>query len=271
MNSDALLADWALWMRAGHLSERTIADRIITTSAVLATGIDATSCGWHPLAEFLARPDLSHATRHTYRAQLRSFFGWLQAVGLRADDPTAILPRIRTPKHRPRPITTEQLTATLAACARPRTRTMILLAAYQGLRIHEIAKFRGEDIQVDELRVVGKGETDILLPLHELIAAEARTYPREGWWFPSPDDPNRPVTSRNVGKVIATTMRRAGIDGETAHMARHWYGTQVLRSAGGNVRVAQELLRHAMLATTAIYTEVLAAEQRAAIDQLPRA
>lgn len=147
---------------------------------------------------------------------------------------------------------------------------MILLGAYQGLRIHEVAKFKGEDIEVDRLRVVGKGGTDVKLPLHALLAAEAVDYPARGFWFPS-YDLDGPVTASNVGKVVAAAMRRAGIDGATAHQLRHWYGTQVLRSAGGNVRVAQELLRHAMVATTQVYCEISLDEQRAAIDGLPAA
>ena len=61
---------------------------------------------------------------------------------------------------------------------------------------------------------------------------------------------------------------RAGVPG-SAHSLRHFYGTQTLRSSGGNLRVTQELMRHASPATTAIYTKVDDEQMRAAVDALP--
>jgi integrase/recombinase XerD len=62
-------------------------------------------------------------------------------------------------------------------------------------------------------------------------------------------------------------MRRAGVGG-TPHQLRHSFGTNALRVAG-DVRVAQELLRHASLATTQLYTAVDDTARRAAIHALP--
>lgn len=65
-------------------------------------------------------------------------------------------------------------------------------------------------------------------------------------------------------------MRRAEIPG-SAHSLRHWYGTNVLRASGGNLRIAQELLRHANIQTTTIYTLIDDTDRRAAILSLPDA
>ena len=60
---------------------------------------------------------------------------------------------------------------------------------------------------------------------------------------------------------------RAGVDG-TAHQLRHWYGTSLVRS-GTDIRVAQTLMRHASLATTALYVAIDDGQQRDAIARLP--
>jgi integrase/recombinase XerD len=63
-------------------------------------------------------------------------------------------------------------------------------------------------------------------------------------------------------------MQRAGIRG-APHACRHFYGTQVLALANGDLRVAQELLRHASPKTTAIYTLVDDTKRRSALMGLP--
>jgi integrase/recombinase XerD len=268
MSVDELLDEWALWQRSGDLSERTVKDRVKTVATFARTVPDVLACDWRPLAEYVSRPGLAPASRHTYRAQLRAFYQWLHAMGYREDDPTAKLPRIKRPQNRPKPVTTTELETLLRRCYGRRLRMMIVLAAYQGLRVHEIAKLRGEDVQGDQLRVLGKGGTDLLVPLHPVIADQVRHWPARGWWFPSLD-PAQPVTAGSVSRAVSDAFSEAGIPAGTCHRLRHWYATETLKSSGGNIRVVQELLRHRQLATTAIYCEVLASEQRAAVDGLP--
>lgn len=75
------------------------------------------------------------------------------------------------------------------------------------------------------------------------------------------------MLANTVSQIIGNTFRRAGIRC-SARQLRHWFGTNTLRAAG-NLRVAQELLRHASVATTALYTQVDDTERRAAILALP--
>lgn len=262
-------------MGAANNSRRTIDERLRIVRAFAGylllplDGPGAYAPTWQQIAGFLTDGDRSPGTRKAYLAALRAFSKWLILTDRATVDPTLKLPKVRAPRALPRPVSTDQLSLALASGRfYSRTRTMVLLAAYQGLRVHEIAKVRGEDIRGDTLRVVGKGGKDVLLPLHPVIAAEAGLYPRIGWWFSSPNDRTRPVLANSVSTLVSQGLHRAGVPA-TAHQLRHWFGTESLRSSGGNVRVCQELLRHASLATTAVYTQVDDAERRAALVALP--
>jgi integrase/recombinase XerD len=268
--TEALLAQWRLWMVAGAMSQRTIVDRLHLIRLVEARIDDsAVTCTWQHLAAFFAdQIDVySAGTRSTYFQHLKQWFKWLVIMDHRLDDPTAKLHPPRSPRRQPRPISVDQLRQILESGRfYGRTRTMILLAAYEGLRVHEIAKFRGEDIRGGELHVVGKGQVVSVLPLHDLIAAESERYP-QGWWFPSDRTTTGHVLANSVSAVVGDALERAGVHA-TPHQLRHFFGTEVFRSSGGNLRVAQELLRHASPATTALYTKVDDAERRAAITSL---
>lgn len=141
------------------------------------------------------------------------------------------------------------------------------LAYLAGLRAHEIAKFRGEDIDRDRVTVVGKGRQLATLPTHDALWELAQRYPRQGYWFPS---------RRTVGHVAPDSVscrtralfRRLGIPG-SIHRVRATYGTSLLRN-GANVRVVQDLMRHRSLASTEHYLAATEDEMVAAIRTLGR-
>lgn len=252
-----LITGWRTYQLAQSLSTRTVTER---TAAVLRLGswlgTDPAAATTEQLMEWLAaHDDWSHATRATYFGHLRAFYGYLHRQGLRADDPTALLGKPKRPRAIPHPISDEHLPRLLATSMWKTTRTMILLAALAGLRVHEIAKVRGESVDLEgmTLRVKGKGGHVATLPLHPLLADEAKGYPRSGWWFPSPTREGRPILGQSVSNRITEVMRRAGVPG-SAHSLRHWFGTTLV-DGGADLRVAQELLRHQSLATTQIYVQ----------------
>lgn len=264
----SILASWGAWQRSANLSPRTIEER----QSVIRHLIRHAQCG--PLditpdaiMAFTTREGVGRSSRATYHASIRAYHTWLMRAGHRQDDPTVQTPVPKRPKGTPHPVSDANLTKLLATVNRRRTRMMILLAALGGLRVHEIAKIRGEDVDLDagSLRVQGKGDKTAVLPLHETLAAEALTFPREGYWFPAYARPG-PITSRAVSKAIHGTMARAGVKGKPHHL-RHWYGTSLVRN-GADLRTVQELMRHESLATTQIYTEVSNHQRRTAIDTL---
>lgn len=217
--------------------------------------------------QFTTRPGVSSSSRATYHASIRAYHAWLVRTGQRPDDPTLETPTPKRPKGLPRPVTDAKLFSMLEGVNRRRTRMMIMLAAFCGLRVHEIAKIRGEDVDLDGqvLYVNGKGGKVSMIPLHQDVAALAEDFPREGWWFPSYvlDGPIRPGA---VSKAIHKTMVRNGVAGKP-HQLRHWYGTTLVRN-GVDLRTVQELMRHESLATTQIYTQVSDVQRRKAISAL---
>jgi integrase/recombinase XerD len=256
------LGDWAAWMRAIGQSPRTLRLRIGTVQRTARhVGKHACEISTMDMINSLDRA-MSAWSRSTYVGSLHAWGRWLVQTGRREQDPAAGLPKPRNPKTVPRPIS-EHDTQKIIRSASGRELIMILLAAYAGLRVHEVAKIRGEDISEESLYVEGKGGVIAMIPTHPLIWEAAASLPREGWWFPSRQG-DGPLTSHAVGLIMAATIRGAGVNG-TAHQLRHRYGTAVLRASGGNLRVAQELLRHASPATTAGYTLVEDSEKRSAV------
>lgn len=266
------LARWREWQESQGLAERTIRERAVVIRHLLAhTGAGPLTLTPEHIIAYTARPGISATSKGTYHATIRAYCAWLVRTGQRTDDPSARTPRPKRPKGRPRPIPDNQLSALLTRVNRRRTRMMILLAALAGLRVHEIAKIHGRDVDLTNgvLTVTGKGGKTAMIPLHDQIIREAATFPSDGYWFPSypAQHPHLPhLTPSAVGAAIAKTMRRAGIPGK-AHQLRHWYATTLLGN-GVDLRIVQELMRHESPATTAIYTQVHFTQQREGIARL---
>ncbi len=263
------LTAWAAKMRAEGLSDRTVIERVqAVRRCARASGADALRLDEEGIVAWLASPSLSPGSRQKYFGSIRAWSTYLQRTGRRPDDPTEYLRSPRVPRRQPRPVADEGLALVLQSRMHHRTRVMIHLMAYQGLRRHEVAKFRGEDIDLiaGTVTVRGKGGVVAVNPLHDVIRADAAAMPRRGWWFPAYRDPSTHVQAHSVGGVVARALRRCGVDA-TGHQLRHWFGTSLL-GAGVDVRIVQELMRHASLNTTALYTRVHADQQRAGLARL---
>lgn len=260
---------WRQWQTAQGLSERTIKERAGVLSALVERcGVPPMEIQASHIIGFLGRSTITKVTKATYYVALKAYFVWLIRSEQRMDDPTQKVPAPKRTVAIPRPISTEQLAETLRSANRPRTRMMILLAAFAGLRVHEIAKIRGEDIDRygATLTVTGKGNRTHRLPLNPDLLAAMEGWPQFGYWFPNYSVERGPVNPSAVGMSIRRTMERAGVHA-TAHQLRHWYATSLLDN-GADIRIVQELMRHATLATTQIYTQVSDTQRRTAIDRL---
>lgn len=281
----AVLDAFAGEQRAGNLSEKTIRNRRECLELL------ARHAGRGPRA--ITRDDLvahlgrmhprtglpiAAGTKQSERSYLQTFFKWAKRQGFRKDNPAKTLPKVKIPRRKPRPLYVHQIDAMLDSGAYTRTRDIITIAALTGLRIGEIVKIRGEDVdlQARTLYTLRKGGLEHTVVLHEVLLEIAKRYPRKGWWFPSPYKnrmfPNGGghILMKSASDRVAHAIREAGVTDRrlTGHSLRHYYATTLLRQ-GVHVRVVQEMLGHASLATTQLYAEVTDDEMHQAIDVMP--
>jgi len=262
------LVSWEIFMRGAGRSERTIRDGVLTMKRLERhAGRPCDQLTAFDVSRFLADLTLKPRSRSAYFGSISAFYKWFGANG--GVNITADMPYPRSPKGVPRPVSDAGLQRLLTMRMHHRTRVMILLAALAGLRVHEIAKVRGEDIDMDTrlLRVTGKGGRTDTVPLHPLLMDEATRMPQRGWWFPgNARRPGAHIHPKSVSDIIGQAMRRAGVVG-TPHSLRHWYGTNLVAS-GADLRTTQTLLRHSNLQTTAIYVQVSDERRVEAINRL---
>lgn len=264
------LDHWATWQRAQSLSERTIKDRrdVLTHLAAHAstTLLDITP---EHIINYLSRPTLSPASKASYHASIRAFYKWACQTGRLTTNPCDKTPTPKRPKGVPRPVEPAHLSALLKVANRRRTKAMIILAAYGGMRVHEIAKFHGHDIDrvSDAITITGKGGKTALIPAHPVIMDTARNFPPDNYWFPAYNGAPH-IHSTQVSRAIKNAMHRAGFTGK-AHQLRHYYASELLDN-GVDIRVVKELMRHESIATTELYTRVSMKRMREGIAALPQ-
>lgn len=270
LDPNGLLDLWRMAMLAEGRSPKTVRMRVgVAAQAARAAAVPVHELSTDALRHFLAQHRNAN-TLSTYHRGLAAFTAFLVAEGHRADDPMGKIRRPRRPKGLPRPCPLLGLHRLLALDLTPKTRAAVILAAFAGLRVAEIARVRGEDVDPDAgtLRVHGKGGKEAALPMHPEVAALAARMPAHGHWFPSPLRAGHPVAPATISLQVSAAMRRAGIREGGAHRLRHLFATSLLDS-GADLRQVQELLRHGDLSSTQVYTAVTASGLRSAVLRLP--
>lgn len=261
---------WRVSMTAEDLSDRTVCERVRVVEQIEAqSGVGALELDPYTITMWLSDKG-SVATRQTYYCHLVAWFKFLVRMDARVDNP---MDKITSPRRRPslpRPVYLHEINRVLAyPYLRQANRDRILLGALAGLRVHEIAKIHGSDIDLTEgtLHVVGKGRKAAIIPLHPDLLEMAHRYPRDDYWFPSPVHAGQPVSGRSVSDAISHAFGQVGLNA-TAHQLRHFYATTLVEK-GVNIRIIQSLMRHENLNTTAMYAKVSPKLQRDALAHLP--
>ena len=211
----------------------------------------------------------SRATIARHAASLRSYFSWLERTGAIAADPTARLTASVPGSTLPTLAGREELAALLDAPVDPsdavaiRDRAVGELLYAAGLRVSELCGLDVDDVDVAArlVTVTGKGDKQRRVPIHDACAGAVvawRAGPRTA--MARPDSPTgalfynrrgRRLGPRDVRRLLAA---RAG-GPLHPHALRHTFATHLLEG-GADLRVVQELLGHASLTTTQVYTHV---------------
>lgn len=259
------LTAWATAMRSEGQSPATIRRRTGTILRIgCQTHMDPATLGVEDITAWLARYS-GAATRVAYFGDIAAYFSWLQLTGRLDLSPMPMMRRPRSPRRRPRPISTAQLNAALVS-ASGSVRDWIMLGAYAGLRVSETAAVAGEHVGGGGLRVLGKGDSDKTIPLHPAISDMADRMPTAGWWFPGRFAGTH-VSAHTIADRVPAHFASVGVT-MTYHRLRHWCGTELLRS-GADLRQVQQYLRHDSIGSTAMYTEVAMDELAVAVTLLP--
>ncbi len=252
-------------------AERLIEATGLTDWAALAR-IDATA-----LRQQLARrraDGLGNASTARELSALKGFIAFARSQAGMAD-PTP--PRMRGPRIKkglPRPVTPDEAVNLAAGVEEnaaiewigARDRAVLLLLYGAGLRIAEALSLTGAALPLgDVLTVTGKGGKQRAVPILPLVAAAVADYAGKCPWPLERDKPlfrgarGGPLSQGMVQKSMAAARKALGLPATaTPHALRHSFATHLL-SAGADLRSLQELLGHASLGSTQIYTKVDAA------------
>lgn len=221
--------------------------------------------------------DLSASTVARKAAALRRFFGFLTEEGMRADDPSAALPRPGSRRALPKTLDHDAVDRIFAAIAARLVRdpvapadlrlaALVELLYGSGLRATELVSLPLAAVRPDQpfLIVRGKGDKERLVPVLPAVAAAIAESLRHRPGA-RPEDPlfigarGGRLHDALARKLIQNHRRLAGLpEHATPHALRHSFATHLL-GGGADLRVIQELLGHASLSTTQRYAAVDAA------------
>jgi integrase/recombinase XerD len=233
------------------------------------------------LVDFVAERRGSGAAPSTVARQLaavRTLHRYLVTEGERPDDPTADLEGVRVPSGLPKPLNEAEVAALLDAVvghepAARRDRALLELLYATGARISEACGLSIGDIDFGAhlVRLYGKGAKERIVPFGRAAGAAL-----DDWFSPAgrvrmvPAQWRRRsdaeavflnarggrLTRQAAWGVVKSYGRRAGLDGTLSpHVLRHSCATHLL-DHGADLRVVQELLGHASISTTQVYTKV---------------
>jgi integrase/recombinase XerD len=208
-------------------------------------------------------------------ATMRIFFRWLHANGRIRRDPARLLERPTTWKRLPGTMTPGQMKRLVEAPSPDdgplwlRDRAMLELMYASGLRASEVGALKLSDFDRDELilKVTGKGNKQRLVPVGKPAAAILERYLAECRPQLARHDDRRdkfrillsahgrPLERVAVWQIVKRAARTAGIQGVHPHLLRHSFATHLV-AGGADLRVIQELLGHADIGTTQVYTHV---------------
>lgn len=275
------------------LAEQTVESyrRDLTQFAAFLQKRDAAleSASVEDIRDFLAAGEWRAATRARKAAAIRSFYRLRLLAGLAASDPTRTLSSPRLEANLPRALTVDEVSRLIAApLPTPggfRDRALLETLYGAGLRASEALALRLQDLDLDVgfVRTVGKGDKERVVPLGRKAIEALRTYNERGrpllggaGSLKAPElflnRRGRRLSRQGLHLMIKRYAHEAGLpDDVSAHTLRHSFATHLLEG-GADLRAVQEMLGHADLSTTQIYTHVSSAHlQRIYRNAHPRA
>ena len=261
------------------LAQRGASEHTVTAYAADLRQFRRLCPGWaagdpHALRRYLAQLQAAGYERRSVARKLaavRSFYAYLVREGRLARSPGDVVRTPKLPRSLPRVLSQRQAAAVVTAPATTtpaglRDRAILELMYGAGLRVSELAGLDRADVDLNAyaVRVLGKGAKERVVPFGRRAAAALAAYltrgrprlagatPTEALWL---NRDGRRLTDRSVRALVNRSAAAAGGPHASPHTLRHSYATHML-DRGADLRSVQELLGHASLSTTQIYTHV---------------
>lgn len=249
---------WAYrrYMKA-RFADNTIRPRWMVAGEWLARHPDPSLATYDDVEAWLRDRGLAASSTRNLLVCLRAFYRWLLREGLVSTDPTLLVDRPRVPQRLPRP-TPERDVAALGRTDDVQLRALFLLMALAGLRCVECSRLDWRDVDLAEGTVIvnGKGQRERRLEVCpdvvRALAALRLATSAHGPMFTGRS--GRRMRAYRVSQLVNQAMHAAGVP-STAHQLRHRFATTAYRECG-DIHVVRELLGHASIATTQVYTAV---------------
>lgn len=292
---EAGLISFASELRTRHSSKHTTRGYLADVGELARWGserdLEPERVGYRELRGYaagLAERDLNRASVSRKLAAARSFFDHLRRRGEVTHNPAELLPNPRGSSRLPRVLSVAEVRTLLdrmpaGTPLESRDRAMLEIAYSCGLRCSEVVGLDLEsvDFESETVRVHGKGGKERLVPIGEPAQRALTAYLQRGRGAlrSDPDERalllskgGRRLSPSDVTRRLGRRVREAAIAGRVSpHALRHSFATHMLEG-GADLRSIQELLGHASVSTTQVYTRVEPGRLRRAYgDAHPRA
>ena len=246
-----------------------------------AAGVQVTAADVRLLrryAAYLGSMRYAPATAARKLSAVRSAHAWLRQRGLAASDPASLVAGPKRIRTLPATLSQDELEALLDRPRRGprelRDAALLELLYGCGLRAAEVCGLRLSDVDLESawIRVTGKGNRQRMVPIGEAAGRALDRYLRLGRpALAGPQPPGNVFLSvrgrllhpSDVRRALDRALREAGLPHRSPHALRHTFATHLLEG-GADLRSIQELLGHATVSTTQIYTHVSVRHLKAA-------
>ena len=285
MNWESALAEYDRDLRARGAAERTRKAYAVDLAGfvewVRPQGLGPGDVRYRDVRRFgagLSEAGAAPATVARKLASIRGLYGFLVRTERAGQNPAELVSSPKRAETLPKVLNTEQMRSLLERIPAHtplelRDRAMLELAYSCGLRCEEIVNLDegALDHETEQLRVLGKGSKERLLPVGEPAQQALERYMQRGRRTLVSDPRERALFLSKSGKRLSNSdiTRRLGLwtreaamaAGVSPHSLRHSFATHLLEG-GADLRTIQELLGHASISTTQVYTRVDAARLR---------
>ena len=211
----------------------------------------------------------SGKTLARFLSSLRAFFQYQIDTGQRKDNPARDVKAPKSPRKLPRTLDVDQTASLLDVKTDSfndiRDAAMWELLYSSGLRVSELVslKLPQLDLREGEVRVIGKGDKERIVPVGGAAVAALKNWLKERTAVCETEQTKvfvskqgKGLSTRTIQKRLKAWALRSGIDFNVhPHMLRHSFATHLLESSG-DLRAVQELLGHANISTTQVYTHL---------------